>query len=148
MCSFNDQSKKSIILVFQKLINTLTSNPKRLFLIDGFGALLSAFLLGFVLVRLEHLFGIPPSVLYILATFPIAFAVYDFLCYAMIKSNVPPFLKGIANANLLYCILSITLAFYHRQELTNLGWVYIILEITIVIFLAKVELKAATILNS
>jgi len=44
-----------------------TSMPHRLLLIDGVGAVVSIFFLGFVLVRLNDLVGIPINTLYILA---------------------------------------------------------------------------------
>ena len=115
---------------------------KKLFLLDGFGAILSAFLLGVVLVKLESYFGIPKSSLYFLATLPCFFAIYDFYCYFKIEKNLDRFLKRIAIVNLLYCCLSIILAFYHYQEITSLGWIYIIGEIIIVVIIAQIELTA------
>lgn len=117
--------------------------PRILFLIDGFGAMLSAFLLGVVLVQFEPFFGIPRSTLYFLASLPCVFAVYDFSCYLSLRKNLSPFLKAIAIANLFYCCLSLGLAIYHRQVLTISGWIYILVEIGIVIFLATVELRIA-----
>jgi len=116
--------------------------PKQLFLIDAGGALLSAFLLGVVLVKLESTFGIPRSALYVLAAIPCFFAVYDLLCYFMAKGKATFFLKGIAYANVLYCCLSIGLAFYHAASITILGWLYILGEVLIVVFLARLELQA------
>jgi len=82
---------------------------KKLFLIDGFGAIIS---------------------------------VYDFYCYFNIERNLEQFLKIIAIINLLYCCLSIGFAFYHYQQITYLGWSYIIVEISIVVALAVIELRA------
>lgn len=121
----------------------MSLEPKQLFLLDGLGALLSAFLLGVVLVRLENVFGIPKSTLYFLAFLPCLFAVYDFYCYLRIKENYKPFLKGIAFINLLYCCISIGFAFHHEDTLTSFGWAYIILEIVIVVALAIVELRVS-----
>ena len=115
---------------------------KKLFLLDGFGAILSAVLLGVVLVKLESFFGIPKSTLYFLAVLPCFFAVYDFYCYFKINKNLGQFLKGIAIINLIYCCLSLGLAFYHYQQITYLGWTYIIGEIIIVSIIAVIELKA------
>jgi len=39
--------------------------------------------------------------------------------------------------------VSIGFAFYHYQELTYFGWIYILLEILIVITLANIELNVA-----
>lgn len=127
-----------------KAINDLSViDPKKLFLIDGFGALLSAFLLGFVLVRFESIFGMPAEALYILAALPCIFAVYDFSCYFLVKRNGPLFLRLIAIANLLYCCISIGFVLHHQSALTTLGWVYFLLELIIVISLSGIELRVA-----
>ena len=115
---------------------------KKLFLLDGFGALLSAILLGVFLVKLEKYFGIPKSSLYFLAVLPCLFAIYDFYCYFKIEKNLEQFLKRIAIVNLFYCCLSIGFAFYHYQKITHLGWAYIIIEIIIVVMIAIIELRA------
>ncbi|MEL6718545.1 MAG: hypothetical protein AAFP82_07500 [Bacteroidota bacterium] len=121
----------------------LKINVRTLFLIDAAGALLSAFMLGIVLMNLEHIFGIPPSTLSLLAIIPCGFAIYDIICYfkAQEKSNL--LLKGIAYANLAYCGLSISFAFYHTSSLSIFGWLYIIGEIFIVVLLSRLEIKTA-----
>jgi len=129
--------------MLQNTINRFTSHPKQLFILDGWGALLSAFLLGVVLVKLESVFGIPKNTLYFLAFLPCLFALYDFFCYAKVKTNLGSYLKGIAYINLAYCIISIALAFYHYEKITLLGWGYIIIEILIVISIAYLELQVA-----
>lgn len=116
---------------------------KNLFLLDGIGALVSAFSLGVILVWLEKYFGIPKSTLYFLALLPCLFAIYDFYCYFKIKEQLWKFLKYIAIVNLLYCALSLGLAFHHKEVITYLGWGYIIIEIVIVVGLALYELKVA-----
>lgn len=119
----------------------LNFTPKQLFLIDAGGALLSAFLLGVVLVRLEYFFGIPRTVLYLLAVIPCFFALYDLLCYFLAKQKTARLLQAIAYANILYCCLSIGLAVFHVQSITIFGWLYILGEVLIVILLARLELK-------
>ena len=116
---------------------------KKLLLIDGLGALLSAFLLGIVLVQLESYFGIPKSTLYVLAIIPCVFAIYDFYCYFWIRDKHWMCLRIIAIANILYACLSLVLAFTHFEVITMYGWVYIIVEIIIVVSLALYELKVA-----
>jgi hypothetical protein len=126
---------------FSTLLKSL--QPKQLFLIDGFGAMLSAFLLGVILTRFESTFGMPREALYFLAALPCLFALYDFACYFRITENWRPFLKTIAIANLLYCCLSIGFLLLHYPSLTALGWLYFLLELAIVIVLASMELKKA-----
>lgn len=124
-----------------QLINWANANPRKLFLVDGLGAMLSAFLLGVVLVALEDVFGIPRSTLYILALLPCFFAVYDAYCYQKKEEDLGPFLKGIAIMNISYCVLSIGLAIYHYQSITYFGWAYLVIEILIVMALARLELR-------
>ncbi|MEZ4830331.1 MAG: hypothetical protein R3C61_29200 [Bacteroidia bacterium] len=120
---------------------TLNAHPEILFIVDGVGAMMSAFLLGVVLVRWEQVFGIPVATLYLLASLPVLFAVYDFYCYRTQKERPAVFLRAIAIANLLYCVLSLGLAIYHSQTITLWGWAYILSEILIVLILAKVEYR-------
>lgn len=119
----------------------MSLSPKQLFLLDGLGALLSTFLLGFVLVKLEYLFGMPQKELYFLASIPFFFAIYDFICYWKIQENWRPYLKAIAIANLLYCCVSVAFVFHSYHQLTSLGFGYFILELIIVIIIGGIELK-------
>lgn len=117
-----------------------SKNPEKLFLMDGIGAILSACLLSMVLVKFNHIFGIPLGTLYFLAIFPYVFAIFDL--YAFNKSHHKSFLlllKWIAVMNVSYSCLSLGLAFYHYQELTFLGWLYIIGESMIILLLANTE---------
>ncbi|GAA4272516.1 hypothetical protein U6A24_09790 [Aquimarina gracilis] len=130
-------------MIIEQIIEWGKDNPKRLFQIDGVGAIFSAMLLGIVLVKLQGLFGIPKSTLYFLASLPCLFAIYDFYCYFQIDKNLGIFLKGIAFSNLIYCSLSIGLAIYHKEVITNLGWIYIVSEIVLIGILAIIELRVA-----
>ena len=125
----------------QAFLNKLP--PGKLFLIDGFGALLSAFLLGVILTRFESTFGMPREALYYLAALPCFFALYDLVCYFRVSENWRPFLKAITIANLLYCCLSIGFLLLHYSSLTALGWLYFLLELAIVVVLASMELQKA-----
>ena len=115
----------------------------RLFLIDGLGALVSAIMLGVVLPLVQPLVGIPLYTLYLLAVFPILFAIIDF--YALFKkpSPIQQYLKIIAACNITYCFLSVAMAYYHRSQITVLGWIYLIIEVIIVGTLALIELNYA-----
>lgn len=135
-------------MIFRQVINKMALHPKRLFLIDGLGALLSAFLLGVVLVKLESIFGIPATALYILAFLPCIFALYDLYCYLRVKKNQRYFLTAIALMNLIYCFISIGIALQHLQKITAFGWGYILIEILILIALITIELKTASKLPS
>ncbi len=125
-----------------------TYTPKQLFLIDGIGAIISALLLGVILVKFEENFGIPKSTLYFLAVLPIFFAVFDFYCYLKVKLNHHKFLKIIALFNVTYCFISISFAFYHTNTITTMGWIYIISEVLVILILSFIELKTANKLSN
>lgn len=117
--------------------------PATLFLVDGLGALLSALLLGAVMPRLISFVGIPVSTLYLLAAFPVLFAIYDFYCFRGDGRKAGSQLRVIATLNLLYCILSVGLVIYHRDTVTIPGFVYFVLELLIVVSLALVEFSVS-----
>lgn len=112
----------------------------RIFLIDGIGALLTAFLLGFVLARFEEYVGMPPSILYLLSAIAFTYAIYSLTCRLKIKGNWKPYLKIIAFANLAYCVITLSLVIFYYSNLTALGLGYFVLEIVIIVVLAKIEL--------
>ena len=126
---------------FPQALNQI--NPKQLFLIDSLGALVSAFMLGVVLVQFENT-GMPKNILYLLSFIPCVFAIYSFSCFLIMPKNWRFLLKVIAIANLLYCCLTLILMINLYQNLTVLGFIYFICEIIVVIILVIVELKIAS----
>jgi len=124
-------------------MNQLNLYPKKLFLLDGLGACLTAFLLGVVLTAFNEYFGMPQKTLTILALIALVFAFYSFFCFFFIGNNWKPFLKIIAAANLLYCCLTTALVIYFYTQLTFLGVSYFLAEIVVVCGLAFVELRRA-----
>lgn len=117
---------------------------RRLFLLDGLGAVLSAFMHGVILVSLESIIGMPSNVLFVLAAVACIFAFYSLLCSCRIGENWRPFLKAIAVLNLLFCIASFGLMIYFYQHLTVWGVLYFAGEIIAVTGLAMFEWKSAS----
>lgn len=122
----------------------LITNPKKVFLIDAIGALISAFFLGIILVQFNSQIGMPIKTLYILAVLPCFFTVYSFSCYFFLKRNWRPFLRGIAIANSMYCFSTIGLMIFHFQELSGLGLFYFIAELIALLVLIRFEFKVAS----
>ena len=131
-----------------RLIERFLTRPKRLFILDGLGALFSAFLIGVVLVKYEAIFGIPKEVLYLLATIPVGFALFDLSSYLIKSIHISLHLRIIASLNIAYCFLSLLKAFHHQNTITIFGWFYLLSEIAIVVFLAIMEWKVSTRLRS
>lgn len=128
---------------YEQLIDYFRLKPKKLFLLDGLGALLSAFCLGVVLVKLEHLIGMSPKVLKILALLACVFAAYSLSSSYFVKENWSIYLKIIAAANFLYCCTTMILVVYFLTQLTTLGIVYFVVEVVIILSLVRIELKTA-----
>ena len=126
-----------------KILDRLTPNPKTLFLIDGLGALLTAFLTGVILRKFEDNFGMPQKHLIILSILACIFAVYSMSCYFFVGKNWRLFLKIIAVSNLMYCVLTAYLIIVLYQQLTILGIIYFIGEILIIIGLVYIELSVS-----
>jgi len=119
-------------------------NPRKLLLIDGLGAIVSAIFLGIVLVMLQEIVGMPTQILYTLSGLASLFAIYSLSCYFFVKDNWNPYLRFIAIVNMLYCILSLVLVYIYFSELTVLGLTYFILEKVIVLTLVWIELRASS----
>ncbi len=119
----------------------LQSNPKKLFLIDSLGALVTAILIGVGLRNYTDIFGMPVKALNALSGIAVVFFIYSTSCYFFVGKNWRTYLKLIASANLLYCCLSIAYVIYFYSSLTILGLIYFIGEVVIVGGLAWVELK-------
>ncbi len=127
--------------IFQGLINSSLKEPKKIFLYDGVGALISAFFLGVVLVYFQEHIGIPKNTLYLLASFPILFFVYDVVCFFIVEKKMSIAIYILAIMNFLYCILSIVLALFHSVTIMPLGWIYIVLELLVLALIIIVEFK-------
>jgi hypothetical protein len=125
----------------QQITNKISS--KNLFLLDSLGALLSAILLGVVLVSFENEFGMPQKVLNMLSYTAIILSIYSFICFLKNSVNWRPYLKIIAIVNLLYCCLTMGLLIYFYQKLTVLGVFYFVIETLVITILAIIELKKA-----
>ncbi len=127
-----------------KILDRLTLNPKSLFLIDGLGALLTAFLVGIVLRIFEDAFGIPQKYLCVLSILACIFAVYSMSCYFFVGKNWRIYLKIIAVANLMYCLLTAVFVMLLYQQITILGIIYFTGEILIILGLVYVELSVSS----
>lgn len=126
-----------------KIFDRFLLNPQKLFLIDGLGALLTAFLIGVVLRMFVNTFGMPSKFLTILSVLACIFAVYSMCCYSLVGKKWRIFLRIIAIANLLYCLLTASLVVLLYQQLTILGVIYFVVEIFIIIAIVYFELSVS-----
>lgn len=123
------------------LFQQLSAYPRRIFLIDGVGAVLTAFLLCVVLASFQSFFGMPVRVLYVLGAVAVVFAAYSFSCYCWLKRNHRSFLAAIIIANLLYAVLSLGLVIYYFPQLSSWGLLYFAGEIIVILVLVSIEYR-------
>lgn len=121
------------------IINNLITNPKRLFLWDGIGGLISAFMLYVVLTDFS---GMPPRTLNQLAAIALFCCVYSLSCYAFVKSRWKKFMTFIAVFNGCYCVLTLVMMVINFTELEPAGTIYFIAEIAIIAKLAITEFQS------
>lgn len=114
-------------------------NVRSVFLIDSVGAAFSAAILGLVLPNWSVELGVPQAVLYVFASIALVFAIYSMLCYVLAKGAV--FLRAIAIANTLYCVLTAMYLLFAHANVSWLGLAYFLSEIVVIMLLANWELK-------
>ena len=119
----------------------MTSNPKKIFLIDSIGAFLSAALLFAILSFFVEEFGLPKMILYLLFSIACIFSIYSISCYYLFEKQWRTYLWTVLIANILYCILTIVFLVIFRNSITLLGLIYFILEIIMISCIAFIELK-------
>jgi hypothetical protein len=122
---------------------TLTQSPRNVFLLDGFGAILTAAMHGVVLTRYQSIFGMPETVLLPLAAIACCFAVFSFTNAFRMPSNWRLNLLGIAIANLCFCAVSIGFVCYYSASISILGFIYFAAEVVVVVVLASWEIQMA-----
>lgn len=121
----------------------LPTNPYQLFKLDAIGAIVTAFMLGVVLVRFQSFFGISIEILRLLSIIPCLYFIYSIFCFWRKPKNWRPYLKGIAFANLAYCLLTLGLMIFYSENFTALGYLYFIGEIIIIAVLSRHERSLA-----
>lgn len=128
----------------RKILDTLALNPKRFFLVDGFGAFITAFILFSILRPFNEYIGMSKSILTFLSIIAFALCVFSMSCFLLVKEKWKPYLKAISIGNLIYCCLTIGLIFYYCPQLTILGLIYFLIEIVVICGLVYFEMSTLT----
>lgn len=123
-------------------LNELKTNTKRIFLIDAFGALLTAISLFGILAQFEQYFGMPKKSLYLLSVIAFCLFTYSISCHRLVKSNWKPFLRILIICNILYLLISLGMIIKHSEKITELGWIYFAIEFIVIGIIVNVEYKS------
>ncbi len=129
---------------FRFFYEQLTLNPRKLFLLDSGGALLTAFLTGVILVRFQSFFGMPQKALVVLSLTALLFAVYSLSCYFFAGRHWRICLQIIAIANLLYCCATAGLVIFFYSSLSIFGVLYFVGEMLLIGILLSIEWRSAS----
>lgn len=127
---------------FGRAIETLSSNKRLLFAVDGVGALLSAVTLGLVLPVFQAWIGLQLSVLFLLAIGALALAIYSLVNAFGIILYRPIWLKITIAGNIFYCATTAMLLIAFSGQITALGAAYFLGELVIILALATIEIMA------
>ena len=119
----------------------LASNPRRLFLIDAIGALVTMMLLLLIQQFFQEYFRMPSEILLVLIVVAAVFCLYSTGCSFFARSQWRLFLGVIITLNLLYCLLILVFVIYCFQQLTVFGKLYFLGEGVVISALVYVEVK-------
>lgn len=124
-----------------RYLTKFISNPKRIFVLDGLGAWVSANLFFWVLAPFSRYVGMPSNVLYVLAAIAFGLFIYSAACINLVKTSWKFSVGFLRVLNIAYSLVSIGLIIKYASRLTTLGWTYFILELTIIGVLIWIEYK-------
>lgn len=130
--------------IVRNYINQLAGNPRKIFLIDSLGAILTVFFLFVVLRNFYEYFGMPQTVLTYLSIIVAFLCSFSAICFLFLKAYWTPFIIATSIANSLYCILTMALLFIYYPLLSPIGISYFLIEIAIICGLIYLELQVAT----
>jgi hypothetical protein len=112
-------------------------NSKNIFLFDAVGAALSLVVTGGILPFFSQTIGIPRTVLYCLAFFPLVFGLYSFVCYQL-PARKAWMLLAIVFANFFYSALSLGLLLLY-PGITLWGYLFLGTELLVLSVVIAIE---------
>jgi len=112
---------------------------KKLLLIDAFGALTTAILISQIIAGNESVFGLPKHAAHALAAIACVYFIVSLIGSQQKRPKQFLFLKIIIAANSFYCLITLSVLFIYRNEITLWGVGYFVLEILIIVSLVFLE---------
>lgn len=120
-------------------LKSLTQYPRKVLLLDGLGATLTMILLVGVVLPFRENFGLPPTIILVLAGMGLVFASYSLGSYYFSTSSPARLLTPVIIGNTTYCLLSLGIVIYYADQLTLLGIGYLLVEIVVIALLVLFE---------
>ena len=128
--------------------NGIVHQPKAIFLIDGLGAFLSAAMLFIIFKFFVGAFGLDANILRLLSAIAFVMSCFSLAVYFLVKDNLPFLLRTIGIINLVYCFLTVAIAFIHFSQIIILAVIYFFVELVLIVFLAILELKTGSVVKN
>ncbi|GAB5540200.1 MAG: hypothetical protein Salg2KO_23030 [Salibacteraceae bacterium] len=116
--------------------------PRRIFLIDGLGAMISAILLV-AIASLESVFQFPEQLAYELALVALILSTYSMACYFVRPKSMFNFLLALVIANIGYSVFTGIVILYYWNTVSIYSTIYFISEILLILTLASIEFRMA-----
>jgi len=113
--------------------------PRRIFLIDALGALITSSILGLLLPLVHDLFLLEKQTFYLLAAYVVALFFYSISVYLFKPTIWVPLLRIIATANATYCLFTFAIIFFISPTISTLGIIYFVGEAGLILTIALVE---------
>jgi hypothetical protein len=132
-----------LMLAGQTFSTALARHPRRLFLVDGAGASLTAVCVGLVLPSLPGAVGMPVVVLRSMALAASLLALTSLGCAWAGPRPWARWLRALAAMNTSYCLVTLVCLMHFRTRLRALDWIYFVAEILVVSALVALELRVA-----
>ncbi len=126
-----------------KVLDKFNSNPKKLLLVDAWGAGITVLLLAVIIEPFQEHFGMPMLVLRLFSIIACVYTVYSLMSHYFGNQKHTLLLKIIAFANTFYgCLIAFFVVRYF-EKLTPLGMIYFAGEIILIMGLVVLELQVA-----
>ncbi len=126
-----------------KILSYFLKTPKKIFLIDSLGAMMSSFGMFMICNFFQSHIGLSGDILFALALVGVMYSLYSMGCYLLLNSPSRPFILAIAFANGLYVITIMSLTYTHFHSITTLGLAYMVVESSLITLIAIVEYQIA-----
>lgn len=121
--------------------------PRLVFLLDAFGASISATILMLVFWKFNARLGLPLDVIQLLAFLASCLSLFSFSCYFFLKNFRKRCLKVIVLGNSLYSLLTACLVISFYSKLSALELIYFSLEVTLICGIIYLELQTLNLIS-
>lgn len=126
-----------------KILSDILKTPKKIFLFDSIGAMMSSFGMFMIWNFFQSHIGLPGDVLLTLAIVGVIYSLCSMGCYMLLPRPQRTFILAIAIANALYVVAILCLTYNYFHSLTTLGLAYVVIESALIMLIAIVEYNIA-----